>query len=283
VAGCCDIAGRAQDAESWGVPSVSRGSEVLASLLSKSCTRRLGRESRCRCCLAFTETRHWWIEPHPRPSPSRRSGPQGGPPPEESLTPSLRGRGAIRRRVGPRPGAIASLLLARLARDNDADEHADHQGEADVSAKYQRGHDRHYNAEDCYSRRRDARPGEQSADPTPDCGPHGFIPPGVFKFSHRSTARIAGCRKRKPVRRNRTSFMTSASQAAVRLPREVARGSPPLGGSAPRRPSSAVRSRRPPVWCGSSAVAWAPTRTQNPYGRADRASASARKSTYPAP
>jgi hypothetical protein len=41
------------------------------------------------------------------------------------------------------------LPLARLARGDDADEHADHQGEANVSAQYQRGHDRQYNAEDC--------------------------------------------------------------------------------------------------------------------------------------
>ena len=42
-----------------------------------------------------------------------------------------------------------SLPLARLARGDDADEHADHQGEANVSAQYQRGYDRQYNAEDC--------------------------------------------------------------------------------------------------------------------------------------
>ena len=41
------------------------------------------------------------------------------------------------------------LPLARLARGDDADEHADHQGEANVSAQYQRGHDRQDNAEDC--------------------------------------------------------------------------------------------------------------------------------------
>jgi hypothetical protein len=45
------------------------------------------------------------------------------------------------------PPVDGSLPLARLARGDDADEHADHQGEANVSAQYQRGHDRQYNAE----------------------------------------------------------------------------------------------------------------------------------------
>jgi hypothetical protein len=40
------------------------------------------------------------------------------------------------------PPVDGSLPLARLARGDDADEHADHQGEANVSAQYQRGHDR---------------------------------------------------------------------------------------------------------------------------------------------
>ena len=50
---------------------------------------------------------------------------------------------------GAVPPVDGSLPLARLARSDDADEHADHQGEANVSAQYQRGHDRQYNAEDC--------------------------------------------------------------------------------------------------------------------------------------
>ena len=40
------------------------------------------------------------------------------------------------------PPMNGCLPLARLARGDDADEHADHQGEANVSAQYQRGHDR---------------------------------------------------------------------------------------------------------------------------------------------
>jgi len=47
------------------------------------------------------------------------------------------------------PPVDGSLPFARLARGDDADEHADHQGEVNVSAQYQRGHDRQYNAEDC--------------------------------------------------------------------------------------------------------------------------------------
>ena len=55
-------------------------------------------------------------------------------------------RRVVEEAVAPVDG---SLPLARLARGDDADEHADHQGEANVSAQYQRGHDRQYNAEDC--------------------------------------------------------------------------------------------------------------------------------------
>jgi len=47
------------------------------------------------------------------------------------------------------PPVEGSLPLARLAQGDDADEHADHQDEANVSAQYQRGHYRQYNAEDC--------------------------------------------------------------------------------------------------------------------------------------
>jgi len=47
------------------------------------------------------------------------------------------------------PPMDGSLPVARLARGDDADKHADHQSEANVSAQYQRGHDRQYNAEDC--------------------------------------------------------------------------------------------------------------------------------------
>src|SRR5215218_4942226 len=82
------------------------------------------------------------------------------------------------------------------------------------------------------------------------------------------------------------------STARTRLGRCVRHWTPPSPAPV-RSPSTgaamgnagATATRAPGPLCGSRAleVASGPTRTQNPYGRADRASASATKSTYPAP